>query len=97
MLQLFEYSKLFLQLGRSCELFIGPDDFKVARFVCLNHTDNDIQSDHSYLDTLGIPLNSTLNWKNVLHKKYTAISNLEMGLVLFQLVGQNLLQLRSTQ
>ncbi len=60
MLQLFEYSKLFLQLEMSCKLFNGPDDFKVALYVCPSHTDADIHSDHSYLDTLGIPLNSTL-------------------------------------
>ena len=30
-------------------------------YVCKNHTDDDVHSDHSYLDTLGIPLNSTLN------------------------------------
>ena len=60
MLQLFEYSKLFLQLERSCKLFNGLDDFKVALYVWPNHMDDDIHSDHSYLDTLGIPLNSTL-------------------------------------
>ena len=58
--QLFEYSKLFLQLERSCKLFNGLDDFKVALYVCPNHMDDDIHSDHCYLDTLGIPLNSTL-------------------------------------
>ena len=31
-----------------------------ALYVCLNHTDDDIHSDHSNLDTLGITLNSTL-------------------------------------
>ncbi len=29
--------------------------------------DDDIHSDHSYLDTLGIPLNSTLNHLVILH------------------------------
>ncbi len=43
-----------------CKLFNGLDDFKVAVYVCPNHTDNDIHSDHSYLYTLRIPLNSTL-------------------------------------
>ncbi len=56
----FEYSKLFLQLQKSCKLFNGLDDFKVALNVCPNHRDNDIHSDHSYLDILGIPWNSTL-------------------------------------
>ena len=60
-LQLFEYSKLFLQLERSCKLFNGLDDFKVALYVWQNHMDDDIHSDHSYLDTLRIPLNSTLS------------------------------------
>ncbi len=59
-LQLFEYSKLFLQTERSCKLFNGLEDFKMALYVCPNHMDDDIHSDHSYLDTLGIPLNSTL-------------------------------------
>ena len=48
MLQLFEYSKLFLQLERSCKLFNSLDDLKVAHYVCPNHTDDDIYSDHSY-------------------------------------------------
>ncbi len=48
MLQLFEYSKLFLQLERSCKLFNGLDDFKVACYVFPNHTDHAIHSDHSY-------------------------------------------------
>ena len=56
----FEYSKLFLQLQKSYKLFNGLDDFKVALYVCPNHIDNDIHSDHSYLDIPGIPLNSTL-------------------------------------
>ncbi len=34
---------------------------KVALYVCPNHTDGDIHPDHSYPDTLGIPLDSTLN------------------------------------
>ncbi len=55
MIQLFEYSKLFLQLARSCKLFNGLDDLKVVLYVCPNHTDDDIHSDHSYSDTLGIP------------------------------------------
>ena len=72
-LQLFVYSKLFLQLGRSCKLFNGLDDFKVALFVCRNHTYDDIHSDHSYLDTPGIPLNSTLTLRtdvNIYHSLY---------------------------
>ena len=60
-LQFFEYSKLFFHLERSCKLFNGLNDFKVTPYVCQNHTDDDIHSDHSFLDTLGIPLNSTLN------------------------------------
>ncbi len=36
------------------------EDIKVALCVCPNHTDYDIHSDHSYLDTLGIPLDFTL-------------------------------------
>ncbi len=36
-------------------LLNGLDDFKVALYVCPNHRDNDIHSDHSYLDILGIP------------------------------------------
>ncbi len=36
------------------------EDEKVALNVGPNHTDDEIHSDHSYLDTLGIPLNSTL-------------------------------------
>ncbi len=43
-----------------CKLFNSLDDLKVAHYVCPNHTNDDIYSDHSYLDTLGIPLNSTL-------------------------------------
>ncbi len=30
-------------------------DFKVALYVCPNNRDNDIHSDPSYLDILGIP------------------------------------------
>ncbi len=60
MVQLFEYSKLVLQLERSCKLFNGLDDFEVTLYVCPNHTDDDLHSDHSYLDTLEIPLNSAL-------------------------------------
>ncbi len=41
-------------------LFNGLDDLKVALYVCPDHMDDDIHSDHSYLDTLGIPLNPTL-------------------------------------
>ncbi len=55
-----EYSKLFLQLQKSWKLINGLDDFKVALYVCPNHRDNDIHSDHSYLDILGIPWISTL-------------------------------------
>ena len=40
--------------------FPGREKVKVALHVCPKHTDADIHSDHSYLDTLGIPLNSTL-------------------------------------
>ncbi len=40
--------------------FNGLDDLKVALYVFPNHMDDDIHSDHSYLDTLGIPLNSSL-------------------------------------
>ncbi len=36
-------------LGRHNE---PPDDFKVALYVCPNHTDDDIHSDHGYLETL---------------------------------------------
>ncbi len=32
----------------------------MALYVCTNLRDNDIPSDHSYPDILGIPLNSTL-------------------------------------
>ncbi len=31
------------------------DDLKVALYVCPNHIDNDIHSDHSYIDIPGIP------------------------------------------
>ncbi len=34
----------------------GLDDFKVALYLCPNHTDHSIYSDHGYLDTLEIPL-----------------------------------------
>ncbi len=33
----------------------------MALYVCPNHPDDDIHSDHSYPDTIGIPLNSTLS------------------------------------
>ncbi len=39
---------------------ISLDDFRVALYVCPNYRDNDIHSDHSYLDIQGIPWNSTL-------------------------------------
>ena len=47
--------------------------FKVALCVFPNHTDNDIHSDHSYLDILGIPWNSTLKremWPDARGKKH---------------------------
>ena len=56
----FEYLKLLLQIQKSYKLSNGVDDFKVALYVCPTHIDNDIHSDHSYLDIPGIPLNSTL-------------------------------------
>ncbi len=34
----------------------GLDDFKVALYVCQNHTDDGIYSDHGYLDIMEIPL-----------------------------------------
>ncbi len=43
-----------------CPYDWSRDDFKVALCVCPNHIDNDIHSDHIYLDIPGIPLNSTL-------------------------------------
>ena len=61
MVQIFEYSKLFLQLERSCKLDNSLDNFKVTLDNCTDHTDDGIHSDHTYLDNLGIPLNSTLN------------------------------------
>ncbi len=48
MQQLFEYSRLFLQLERSCKLFNGLNDFKVARYVLPNYTDHAIHPDHSF-------------------------------------------------
>ncbi len=38
-------------------------DFKVALYICPNHTDIDIPSDHGYLDTLEQPSRTTLNAK----------------------------------
>ena len=54
--QPFEYSKLFLQLHKWWKVPYGLYDFKVALYVCQNHTDNGIYSDHVYLQTLEIPL-----------------------------------------
>ncbi len=34
----------------------GLDDFKVALYVCPNHADDGIYSDHGYLETSEIPL-----------------------------------------
>ena len=34
----------------------GLDDFKAAIYACPNHTDDDIHSDHGYLDTCYNPL-----------------------------------------
>ena len=34
----------------------GLDDFKVALYICPNHIDDGIYSDHGYLDTLDNPL-----------------------------------------
>ncbi len=33
------------------EVSNGLGDFKVALYVCSNHMDDDIHSDHGYLDT----------------------------------------------
>ncbi len=38
------------------EVSNGLDDCKVALYVCPNHTDDGIYSDHGYLDTLDNPL-----------------------------------------
>ena len=46
----------------------------MALYVCPNHTDDDIHSDHSYLDTPGIPLNSTLKLIDILIKIKVTIS-----------------------
>ncbi len=37
------------------------DDFKLALYVCPNHTDDGIYSDHGYLDTLDDLVNSNLS------------------------------------
>ena len=58
--QVFEYSKLFLQFGKWCKLSNGLDDFKEALYICPNHIDIDIHSDHGYLDTLEQPSGTTL-------------------------------------
>ncbi len=51
--QLFEYSKLFLQLNKWWKVSNALDHFKVALYTCPNHTDHGIHSDHAYL-TLSI-------------------------------------------
>ena len=57
----FEYSKLFLQFCKRCKLSNDLDDFKVAPYICPNHTDIGIHSGHGYLDTLEQPSRTTLN------------------------------------
>ena len=52
---------LRLSQGVVTNYFLGSnlrllDDFKVALYVCQNHADDEIYSDHGYLDTLEIPL-----------------------------------------
>ncbi len=48
MLQLFEYSKLLLHLERSWKLSNGLNEFKVVRYVFLNHANHAIHSDHNF-------------------------------------------------
>ena len=60
----------------------GPDDFKVALYVCPKHTDADIHSDHSYLDTLGIPtLGSDPHSFKLYQEKFTSLTNLGRGML----------------
>ena len=60
LLQVFEYSQLFLQFCKWWELSNGLDDFKVALYIGPNHTDIGIHPDNSYLDTLEQPYRTTL-------------------------------------
>ncbi len=52
--QVFEYSKLFLQVYKWWKVSNGLDDFKVTLYICPNYMNDDIHSDHGYLDTWDI-------------------------------------------
>ena len=50
-----------------------------GRHVCQYHTEGDIHSDHSYSDTLGIPLNSTLIERHINGQEcYLATNNYDI-------------------
>ena len=55
MSQLFEYSELFLQLGKGWKLFNSLDDLNTALYAFQNNTNDVIHSDHGYLEIWEIP------------------------------------------